>query len=125
MNYAESGLFIRLYNGFEMERDRVSQADRIPLFGTEEAYMEEYSNFSNLCLDNFHYILIFYAIAGSLAIVAFAVHHLVKFIRKVRKRKEEKVQTRARPYRFRYNDKYRYLQNPLYRTNHEAHTKPL
>lgn len=53
------------------------------MFESLEDYIETFSSFSDLEIENFYFIFLYYGLICSLVFVAFSVHHLVKFARKM------------------------------------------
>ena len=52
------------------------------MFDSEPEYTKELSGFSNLVLENFSRLFLYYFLLCSLVFGAFAGHHLIKFVRK-------------------------------------------
>lgn len=83
MRHLEAGLFKRLYEGCIEQVGRDSfRASKMRLFESLEAYVNEYSGFSDLVLDNFWPIFRYYFFICSLVFVTFCAHHLTKLIEK-------------------------------------------
>ena len=58
------------------------RAAKIGLFENLTKFIEEYSGFSNLVLENFSRLFLYYFLICSLVFVAFCLHHLVKVAKK-------------------------------------------
>ena len=78
----ENGLISRTYDCADQSAQSNCRASKLSLLESLDAYIEEYSGFSDLVLDNFRFIFLYYFLACSLAFVAFDAHHLVKFVKK-------------------------------------------
>lgn len=82
MSYTENGLSERLVYCIDQAARSSCRNSKIELYETLDQYIELSSGFSDLCLQNFQYIFLYYLLYCSLVFVAFGVHHLVKFTRK-------------------------------------------
>ena len=83
MSYNEDGLLGRIYQSFANEKERLARVHQVALFESTEEFVGEHSGFSNLGIKNFMYIFIYYFLFGSLVLVAFCVHRLVGFAKRI------------------------------------------
>lgn len=60
-----------------------SRRSGVHVLESTEAYIQEFSGFANLGFKNFMYIFIYYFLFGSLVLVAFCVHRLVGFAKRI------------------------------------------
>lgn len=70
---------VKTYDCFNKASRAPCRGSKNSLFECLEAYIDEHSSTSDLVLDNFRFIFLYYFLACSLVFVAFAVHLLVKF----------------------------------------------
>lgn len=77
----EHGVFTMLYNCIDNEAKESCHNSKLSVFETLAVYIQEFTGFSNLVLDNFASIFHYYFLFCSLVFVAFCMHHLVKFIK--------------------------------------------
>lgn len=83
LRQTEAGLFVRMTDCIEKSGRATCRASKIAIFRNLEDYLEEFSDTSDLVLDNFRFIFLYYFIVCSLVFVAFAGYHLVKFAKKM------------------------------------------
>ena len=78
----ENGLISKTHDCVDNLARTSCRASKVSQLESLEAYIEEYSGFSDLPLDNFRFIFLYYFLFCSLVFVAFGVHHLVKLVKK-------------------------------------------
>ena len=66
-------MVVRMYHCDQAARSSFRRS-KIELFGNLEDYIEAYSEFSDLVLDNFRFIFLYYFLLCSLAFAVFCVH---------------------------------------------------
>lgn len=71
-----------MYSCFDEEARASCRASKTLLFEKLDQYIEFYSGFSDLVLDNFHFTFLYFALLGTLVFVAFCVHHLAKYFKR-------------------------------------------
>ena len=81
LSYTEVGLVNRMYGCIKNAASESFRNDEVNLFQKLEDYTDQYSGFSNLILNNFRFIFIFYFLFCSLPFLAFCLHHLVNWPR--------------------------------------------
>ena len=82
LRHSENGLISRTYYCADKLSRTNCRASKVTLFETLEQFIDETTGFSDLVLDNFRFIFLYYFLLCSLFFVAFCVHHLVKFVKK-------------------------------------------
>ena len=86
MRHAEHGMLNKMYDCTDNAARASCRGSKnsLSLFESIEAYMDDYefSGFSDLVLDNFRFIFLYYFLFCSLVFVSFCVHHLVKYVKK-------------------------------------------
>ena len=78
----ENGLIWRTYDCADKLIRANCRASKVTMFETLEQFIDETTGFSDLVLDNFRFIFLYYFLFCSLVFVAFGVHHLVKLVKK-------------------------------------------
>ena len=78
LNHFENGMVGSMYDCFEKEAMATVRRSNVSYFESLEEYIEEYSGFSDLDLENFRYIFLYYFLFGSLIFIVFLMHRLVK-----------------------------------------------
>ena len=83
LRHSENGLISRTYYCADKLSRANCRASKVTMFETLEQFIDEATGFSDLVLDNFRFIfLYYYFLFCSLVFVAFGVHHLVKYVKK-------------------------------------------
>ena len=82
LRHSENGLISRTYNCADKLSRANCRASKVTMFETLEQFIDETTGFSDLVLDNFRFIFLYYFLFCSLVFVAFCVHHLFKFVKK-------------------------------------------
>ena len=83
LRYLEMGMWSRLSQCTDESSRTSCRLSEISVFESLDEYIEEYSGFSDLELENFRFLFLYYALACLLTFTTFITHHLVKFIRKM------------------------------------------
>lgn len=78
----ESGLWSRMFDCTERAGRASCRASKVSIFESLDEYVSTYSSSSDLSMNNFHLIFLYYFLFCSLIFVAFCLHHLVKFIKR-------------------------------------------
>ena len=87
MLHGENGLAARLFDCIDKAARASCRRNEILMFETLEAYIDEYSGFSDLVLDNFRSIFLYYFLFCSLVFAAFSMYHLANLAkRRIKKR---------------------------------------
>lgn len=82
MRHTENGVFTRLQDCFErVGKTSLRSSSKMSVFESVEDYENEYSNFSDLVLDNFRIIFLYYFLFCSLLLATFYVHQLLQLAR--------------------------------------------
>ena len=82
--HTEAGLIQKTYDCFEKLASSACRFSGIAVIQNLDEYLREYSDFSDLALDNFRHMFACYAIFCSLVLIAFCGHRLVKLAKKVK-----------------------------------------
>lgn len=78
----ENGIMSQLFVCVRQASQDTCRASRVSIFESIESFVEEFSEFSDLVLENFRYIFLYHFLICSLVFVTFGVHCMVKFARR-------------------------------------------
>lgn len=81
---SEAGLLSKVYTCARELSQTNCRISKVTIFESVPEYIEQYSGFSDLILENFHSIFVYFFLVCSLIFVAFCMHHLVKCVEKRR-----------------------------------------
>ena len=87
MRHTENGMMSEMFACIDKQATASIRKDKVQVFETVEAFVDEFSGFSYLVLDNFRFIFLYYFLFGSLSLLAFFVHHLVNKLAKKRNKR--------------------------------------
>lgn len=86
-------MVVRMVDCIEKEAKESFRRNEIRLFSNLDEYLDEYSRFSDLVLDNFRFVFLYYFLFALLVIsIAFVHHGLVLFAKTMIRRRNQSFQ---------------------------------
>ena len=82
MLHNENGLTSNIYRCYANTAQDACRASKVNVFRDSNKFMEEHSAFLNFVLENFRSIFLDFSVVCTLMLIAFGVHHLVKFVKR-------------------------------------------